>query len=114
MKVYCSHLSKTFTKASNYYHCNFCGNGWYGINPAPLVIVGFTDAYEASPSYMDSFVEKDLSKKNWTRCPYCKDLLEKRKHVLCNLKDYFRDARKQHAEFVVNIMIVLRGFKKDK
>lgn len=114
MKVYCSHLNKTFTKSSNYYQCHLCGNGWYGVNPAPLIIVGYTDAYEASPSYVDSFIEKDLSKKNFKRCHVCKDLLEKRKHRLCTVKDYFKNARKQHADFVHNIMIVLNGFKKDK
>jgi len=114
MKVYCSHLNKTHTKKSNYYHCHFCENGWYAIDPAPLIIIGYTDAYEASPSYIDSFIEKDLSKKNWTRCHVCKDLLAKRKHTICNLKVYFKDVRQQHAEFMVNIMIVLKGFKKDK
>lgn len=114
MKIYCSHLNKTFTKSSNYYQCHFCGYGWYGNIPAPLVIIGFTDAYEASPNYASQFDQKDLSKKQFKRCLICRDLLEKRKHRLCAFKVQFKEFRKRHDEFVENIMIVIRGFKPGK
>ncbi len=114
MKVYCSHYDKVFTKGSNYYHCQSCRQGWYSFQPAPLVVIGFTDAYEASPNYHDQFVEKDLSQKKFKRCAICKDLLEKRKHLLCMVKVNFKEFRKRHDEFIGNIMIVIRGFKRDK
>lgn len=114
MKIYCSHLNKTITKSSNYIQCHFCGYGWYGTAVTPLVIIGYTDAYEASPNYHDGFVEKDLSKKKFSRCAVCHDLLEKRKHRLCTFKVYLKEFRKRHDEFVENVMIVVRGFKRDK
>lgn len=114
MKVYCSHLNKSFTKSSNYYRCNFCGFGWYKIDSIPLIVIGYTEYLEANPNYHEEHEEKDLTKKNWNRCVYCKDLLEKRKHRLCNLKAHLKDVKKQHAEFTENILIVLRGFRKDR
>lgn len=114
MKIYCSHLNKTFTKSSNYYHCHFCGYGWYTQDAIPLVVIGYTDAYEASPNYHDAFIEKDLSKKKFKRCAVCRDLLEKRKHTLCAFKAGFKEWRKRHNEIMNNVMIVLRGFRKDK
>lgn len=114
MTVYCSHTKKTFTKSSNYYLCHFCGFGWYGFEPIPLVVIGYTDPYEASPNHQDSFIEKDLSKKNWSRCTICKDLLEKRKHRICTLKLYLKGFRKRHQEILTNIMIVIRSFRKNR
>jgi phage FluMu protein Com len=114
MNVYCSHSNKVFTKASNYYKCPLCRFGWYGNDPIPVIIIGQTDPVDVNPKYNDAFVEKDLSKKNWTRCRVCKDLLEKRKHRLCALKVYLKELRKRHDETMENIMIVVRGFKRDK
>jgi hypothetical protein len=78
------------------------------------MVIGFTDAYEASPNYTDQFEKKDLSKKNFKRCKYCRDLLEKRKHRLCILKAHLEVYRKRHNEFVAQVMVVIRGFKRDK
>jgi len=114
MNIYCSHFDKVLTKGSNYFHCPSCRRGWYGTEPAPLVVIGFTDAYEASPNYADQFEKKDLSKKTFKRCKYCKDLLEKRRHTLCNFKAQFEVYRKRHNEFVAQVMVVIRGFKRDK
>jgi|SRR5579864_7757725 len=114
MKVYCSHFDKIFQKSSNYYHCPSCRRGWYGFDPAPLMIIGFTDVYEASPNYADQFEKKDLSKKEFKRCRYCKDLLEKRKHRLCALKERLDIFKKRHKEFVGHIAVVIKGFKRDK
>lgn len=114
MKIYCSHLNKILIKSSNYYKCSFCGFGWYVKDPIPLVVIGQTDPVDVNPQYYDSFVEKDLSKKNWVRCSFCKDLLEKRKHRICIFKAYLKELHKRHDEVVENIMIVIRGFRKDK
>ncbi len=114
MKVYCAHAQKVFARASNYYKCGTCLFGWYSNEPIPLVIIGETDPIDVNPKYFEEHEVKDLSKKKFTRCRICKDLLEKRKHYICQFKDYFKDARAQHADFVKNIMIVIRGFKSDK
>ncbi len=114
MKIYCSHLNKVFTKTSNYYKCQFCGYGWYGNDSIPLVVIGQTDPLDVNPKYNDKFVEKDLSKKNWTRCRVCKDLLEKRKHRLCAVKIYLKELRKRHIETMKNFMVVVQGFKRGK
>lgn len=114
MNVYCSHFDKVFTKSSNYYHCPSCRRGWYSNEPAPLMVIGFTDAYEASPNYGEQFEKKDLTKKNFKRCKYCKDLLEKRKHRICIIKDKLEIYKQRHNEIIERIMVVLRGFKRDK
>lgn len=90
MKVYCLHKDTTFTKSSNFYQCHFCNAYWYGFQPTPLVAIGSTDPYEASPDYAKNFEPKDLSKKKFVQCNICKDLVEKRKHVLCSIKLWFK------------------------
>ena len=114
MEIYCSHFDKVYTKSSNYYHCPSCRQGWYVVQPAPLVVIGYSDPYEASPDYMEQFKEKDLSQKQFKRCPFCKDLLEKRKHTLCIIRSYFQAVRKRHNEFVIQIKKTLKGFKSRK
>jgi len=113
MTVYCSHLNKTFTKGSNYYHCHFCGYGWYGTNPIPLVVIGQTDPIDVNPNYLDAIHGKDLTKKKFNRCPVCRDLLEKRKHRLCNVKSNFKILKVRHAEFIETVIKVVKGFRKD-
>lgn len=114
MKVYCAHAQKVFSRASNYYKCGTCLFGWYSNEPIPLVIIGETDPIDVNPRYFEEHEVKDLSKKNFKRCKYCKDLLEKRKHTLCNIKAQLEMYRKRHNEFITQVMVVIKGFKRDK
>lgn len=90
MKVYCVHKEVSHSKTSNHYQCHFCKKSWYGWQPAPLVVIGSTDPYEASPDYAKQFEPKDLSKKKFIQCNICKDLVEKRKHIICAVKFWWR------------------------
>lgn len=112
MKVYCSHTVKVFHKSSNFYQCRLCPAHWYVGQDIPIVVVGFTDAYEVDSDYMTRHAEKDLTKKSFKRCNICKDLLEKRKHNLCHFKVWLKELGKRHIEYVANITIVLKGFKR--
>lgn len=114
MKVYCSHLNNTFHKKSNYIVCNLCPARWYTTDPTPMVIIGFTEQYEVDKDYMERWAEKDLSQKVFTRCRVCKDLLGKRKHLLCMFKTSTKSFVVRHREFIQNITIVIKGFKKDQ
>lgn len=86
MKVYCAHIDKSSNSMGRYFQCKLCGRGWYINDTVPLVVIGTTDAYEASPNYAKQFEPKDLSKKKFVQCGVCKDLVEKRKHVICSIK----------------------------
>lgn len=90
MKVYCAHADKTNKFASNYIQCNFCGSGWYANDIVPLVVIGDTDPYVASPNYAKQFEEKDLSKKQFVQCGMCKDLIEKRRHTWCEFRLWWK------------------------
>jgi hypothetical protein len=114
VKVYCSHSIKDFNKASNYSACKLCLQGWYGIDPIPVVVVGYTEPYEVDENYMDRFKEKDLSAKKFTRCLICKDLLEKRKHITCNIQAWWRSVGKRHKETINRMLSVVIGLRKDK
>lgn len=90
MKVYCIHRQAVYSKTSNFYECRYCNSSWYGFQPTPLVAIGSTDPYEASPDYAKNFEEKDLSKKKFVQCNICKDLVEKRKHLICGVKLWWK------------------------
>lgn len=114
MKIYCSHSLKKFYKASNFYRCPSCSSNWYGNDRTPIIIIGYTEPYEVDENYLERIEREDLSKKKFVRCIVCKDLLEKRKHIKCTLKVYWEHFYTNHTEFVQNILIVLKGFKRDK
>jgi len=113
MRIYCAHTYKMFTKSSNYYKCHICLSGWYGNEPIPLIVIGQTDPIDVNPKYMDEFEAKDLSKKKFKRCDICKDLLEKRKHRLCDFKRYLKVLKVRHDEFIATLKKVVVGFKDD-
>jgi hypothetical protein len=113
MKVYCAHNQRSFSRSSNYYKCGVCSAGWYSNEPIPLVLLGQTDPVDVNPKYMDEFEAKDLSKKIFTRCEICKDLLEKRKHRLCSVKSYVNRLKLRHAELAARLKKVVAGFGAD-
>lgn len=90
MKVYCTHGKPFLSKSGKYNTCRQCGFSWYDRDVIPLVVIGTTDPYEASPNYAKQFEEKDLSKKQFVQCHICKDLVEKRKHTWCEYKLWFK------------------------
>jgi hypothetical protein len=108
MKVYCVHTGAIHSKASNYYRCRFCERGWYGFEPTPLVVIGSTDPYEASPDYGKQAEPKDLSAKVFKQCKYCKDLVEKRKHRLCLFKAYLEAYKKSCGRLVRRLVVFVR------
>lgn len=112
MKIYCSHSLKDFNKASNYNYCRLCTFGWYSNDSVPMVVVGYTEPYEVDKDYLNHLEEKDLSKKKFTRCVICRDLLEKRKHRLCKIKNILEILKRRHKEYVENILNVVRGFRR--
>lgn len=79
MKVYCSHFPIQFTKGSNLYYCSQCQQTWYGMQAAPLVVIGDTDSYKIGPEAVP------LPKKKYKRCSWCKDIVADR-HLLCEFK----------------------------
>ena len=96
MKVYCVHRNAVFSKMSNFYQCHHCNVGWYGFQPTPLIVIGSTDPYEASPDYAKEFEPKDLSKRKFVQCGVCKDLIGKRKHAVCIVRLWFKTLYNKH------------------
>jgi hypothetical protein len=90
VKIYCSHSNKVFNRASNFYQCNICTLGWYASDITPMVILGCTDMTEVDPEYYDKLEAKALLNKKFIRCPICKDTIEKRRHLLCQLKQVLK------------------------
>lgn len=87
MKIYCTHSIKVYTKKSNYYQCSLCPAGWYGSDSVPLVVIGDSDPLNIDKRYGQN-KEKDLSTKKFRRCDICRDLIEKRKHIICEFKRF--------------------------
>lgn len=88
--------------------------GWYTSDPTPMVVIGYTEPYEVDKDYLDHLEVKDLSKKKFTRCPVCKDLLEKRKHIVCNIRAWWKSIGKRHKETVNRLFNVIIGMRKNK
>lgn len=84
MKVYCAHAIKKFHKNSNFWQCHQCPAGWYALDTVPLVLIGYTDPEELGAVRK----EKDLSKKKFKRCKWCKDTIEQRSHWLCKVQEW--------------------------
>lgn len=78
MKVYCTHTLSTYNKGSNFYKCPTCGQHWYGVDAAPVVVMGDTDLYNVGPE------AKPLPKKRMKRCSWCKDVIQDH-HWRCEL-----------------------------
>lgn len=78
MRVYCIHVLVAYSKASNFYTCPICRQGWYGTDAAPLVVIGDTDLHQVGPE------AKPLPKKKYKRCLWCKDTIQDR-HWKCEL-----------------------------
>lgn len=95
MKVYCAHSKPFVSKSGKYNTCKNCSFGWYDGETIPLVVIGDTDPYVASPNYAQQFEQKDLSKKQFVQCGVCKDLIEKRKHLLCQFKLWWKKQLKK-------------------
>jgi len=64
--------------------------GWYDNEPVPIILIGYTDQYEVDERYLSRFDAKTLAKKVFVRCEICKDLKEKRAHILCAVKRTWR------------------------
>jgi len=47
MKVYCGHpLAQPYKGPGGYIVCGLCGSEWYSIDPAPIVVLGYTEIDE--------------------------------------------------------------------
>lgn len=81
MKVYCSHTLARYNKGSNLYECPTCTYGWYGMDHAPIVVIGDTEIYRIGPEAVP------LPKRKMKRCSWCKDVVMDR-HWVCEAKRF--------------------------
>lgn len=112
MIVYCSHSRKNIYPSSNFIKCSLCMASWYTNDPTPMVIVGYTEPYEVDKDYLEHLEPKDLTQKKFNRCNICKDLLEKRRHRICQIKSWWKQITKRHIETISRISKVIKGCKK--
>jgi len=57
-----------------------------------MIVIGFTDVTEVDPKYFEKLEAKEISNKKFVRCLTCKDVVEKRKHILCTVKNWIKKA----------------------
>lgn len=46
--VYCAHIRAVPYGAGGYLDCPTCNKGWYSMDPAPLVVIGYTAEAEVN------------------------------------------------------------------